>query len=316
MILAELGDRIRFVTQPDHAALAGRLAELWGGAGFARPTPTAAVRLAVHAHDDGWWPRDRRPRLAADGSPQAFHELPPAEWIELYGRGIEDVARVDRYAGLLVSMHGTGLRRRRYGLSPSWGDTPSAFREFVDREERRQRALAVELREDPDDDRLSAADVGLLDSLHETGRAPSEREASGRTPDGSGGSGGSGELGGSGTTDGDASQLWRNYRLLAALDALALRLCAATPSSDPAPSDAITVDRVPTDSETADATLTATPVGATEYRLSPYPFRDSPVVVNVPSRTVKRASFEDEKTLLRRYYGADTTDIRVTLRPE
>ena len=73
---------------------------------------------------------------------------------------------------------------------------------------------------------------------------------------------------------------------------------------------------VPTDPETADATLTATPVGATEYRLSPYPFRDSPVVVNVPSRTVKRASFEDEKTLLRRYYGADTTDLRVTLRPE
>lgn len=308
MILAEFDDRIRFVTQPDHAALAGRLAESWGGGEFIEPTPTAAVRLAVHAHDDGWWPRDRRPRLTADGSPQAFHELPPGEWIELYGRGIDDVARADRYAGLLVSMHGSGLRRRRYGLSPSWGDTPEAFRAFVDREERRQRALAVELREDPDDDRLSAADVELLDSLHETGRAPGAGATSANAPDDSGRSGDSE------TTREDDPRLWRNYRLLAALDALALRLCAATPTSDPDPNDAIAVDRVPTAPDSDDVTLTVTPVGANEYRLSPYPFRDSPVVVTVPSRTVARTSFEDERTLLRSYYEADSADLRLSLR--
>ena len=310
MILAEFDDRIRFVTQPDHAALAGRLAERWGGSELTRATPTAAVRLAVYAHDDGWWPRDRRPRRNADGSPQAFYELPPTEWIDLYGRGIDDVARVDRYAGLLVSMHGSGLRRQRYGLSPSWGATPSAFREFVDREERRQRALAAELREDPDDDRLSAADVELLDAIHETGRPPGGSGGAGAAAD----SGGAGADGGSGT-DGDQSRLWRNYRLLAALDALALRLCSATPPSDPGVSDAISVDRVPTEPGRADTTLTARPTGAAEYRLSPYPFRESPIVVNVPSRTVNRTSFENEETLLRQYYGAETRDLRIVCRP-
>ncbi|PSP50881.1 DUF3891 domain-containing protein, partial [Halobacteriales archaeon QH_1_68_42] len=38
MIVADLGDRYRFVTQPDHAALAGQFADRWGGAA-ARPDP-------------------------------------------------------------------------------------------------------------------------------------------------------------------------------------------------------------------------------------------------------------------------------------
>ncbi|WP_418280523.1 DUF3891 family protein [Halorubrum sp. DTA98] len=284
MILAGTSDGIRFVTQPDHAALAGRLAELWGGEEFASPTPTAAVRLAVHAHDDGWWPRDRRPRLGPDGSPQAFHELPASAWLRLYRRGIDDVARTDRYAGLLVSMHGSGLRRRRYGLSPSWGATPAEFSEFVDREEDRQRSLALALRNDPDDDRVSAADVDLLRTLHEGGRAP----------DGA-----------------DGVRLWRNYRLLAALDAFSLRLCATNGTGATEP---ITVEHVPTKPGTGDVTVTARPVTPGEYEASPYPFRDSPVTVCVPARTVTTTSFPDESTLLERYYEADTEDLAFTLR--
>lgn len=295
MILAEFDGGIRFVTQPDHAALAGRFAEQWGGEGFASPTPAAAVRLAVHAHDDGWWLRDRRPRLASDGSPQAFHELPASEWIRLYRRGIDDVARADCYAGLLVSMHGSGLRRQRYGLSPSWGETPSSFREFVDREERRQRSLAAALRDDPNDDRISDADVELLHALHETGRVPDGMD--------------------------DGSRLWRNYRLLGALDTLSLRLCAtpvtrrAGPVDGTEAAESITVDRVPTEPETADATLTVEPVGPGAYRLTPYPFRESPVTTRIPTRTVTETSFPDESTLRERYYGSDTEDLIVTFRP-
>ncbi|MWV65724.1 DUF3891 family protein [Halorubrum sp. JWXQ-INN 858] len=288
MILARTDDGIRFVTQSDHAALAGRLAEQWGGAGFAPPEPTAAVRLAVHAHDDGWWTHDRRPRLRADGSPQDFHELPPSRWTRLYRRGIDGVARTDRYAGLLVSVHGSGLRRRRYGLSPSWGETPRSFRGFVEREERRQRSLATALRADPDDDRLTPADVAVLTALHDDGRAPADLAAE--------------------------SRLWRNYRLLSALDALSLRICATAGTEDTLP-EPITVDRVPTEPGNDDATLTAAPVGPGAYRIDPYPFRDVPVTVNVPARTVEETTFPDEETLLARYYGSDVAELAVTLRP-
>ncbi len=315
MILAATDDRIRFVTQPDHAALAGRFAEAWGGSGFEPPEPRAAVRLAVHAHDDGWLPRDRRPRLGPDGTPRDFHELSPARWMRLYRRGIDAVARADPYAGLLVSLHGAGLRRRRYGLSPSWPDTPRAFRGFVKREERRQRSLATALREDDADDRLSADDVALLHELRDAGRPPSEFGAG---------------------TDRDP-RLWRNYRLLGALDALSLRICA-TPTRKSAVDgpddqdvdgpddhdvhganehdvgDPIEVSHAPTTPGRPDATLTATPLGGHAYRVDPYPFETSPVVATVPTRTVETTSFPDEKALLERYYAADVEEMEVTLR--
>ncbi len=308
MILATTDERTRFVTQPDHAALSGRFAEAWGGDGFDPPTPRAAVRLAVHAHDDGWWPRDRRPQLGPDGTPRDFHELPPARWTRLYRRGIDEVTRVDPYAGLLVSLHGAGLRRRRYGLSPSWPDTARAFRGFVEREGRRQRSLATALREDDGDDRLSADDVALLGGLRDAGRPPSGFGAG---------------------TDRDP-RIWRNYRLLGALDALSLRICA-TPTHAPdvgepdvddsdgdalIGSDPIEVSHVPTMPGRPDATLTATPLGGNAYRLDPYPFTASPVVATVPVRTVEGTSFPNEETLFERYYAANVEEIRVTLRRE
>ncbi len=300
MILARTDRGVRFVTQPDHAALAGRLAELWGGETFDFPEPTAAVRLAVHAHDDGWRPYDRRPRLDPDGSPRAFHELPPDEWLCLYRRGIDEVARADRYAGLLVSMHGAGLRRRRYGLSPSWGETPSAFRSFVETEQQRQRSLATAIRDDPDDCRLAERDADLLERLHEAGRAPAGVRAGGPEP--------------APTTPAAADaadpRLWRNYRLLVGLDVLSLRLCSTADAEAP-----VVVEPVPTTPDAPDATLTATPVEPETYELSPYPFRESPATVRVPARTVDLDGVTAESTLVDRFYEADTEALSIALRP-
>ena len=66
----------RFVTQPDHAALAGQFADQWGNDAFERPEPAAEVALAAHEHDDGWWPYDRRPHLGGDGPPVDFRGMP------------------------------------------------------------------------------------------------------------------------------------------------------------------------------------------------------------------------------------------------
>lgn len=138
MIVAETATGYQFVSQPAHAALAGQFADHWGTDRFDRPDPFASLSLAAYAHDDGWYDYDRRPHLDAAGKPVDFREMPPSTWIDLYDEGIDAVVASDTYAGLLVSMHGAGLRNQRYGLSPGWPATPPEFEGFLEREHRRQ----------------------------------------------------------------------------------------------------------------------------------------------------------------------------------
>jgi hypothetical protein len=296
MIVAETDGAYRFVTQPDHAALAGQFADRWGNERFERPRPRSGVLAAAHLHDDGWWAYDRRPHLHGDdddgddgdGRPVGFTTVPPETWVDLYDEGIRRVVDVDPYAGLLVSMHGAGLRRRRYGLSPSWSDTPPDFAAFVDRQETLQSRLLADLRGTGDGDEVRAGgDVGvsastraLLERLHESGAPGGESD----------------------------DRLWTNYVLLQAWDALSLAFCTST--SPPAFDE---VAPVPT-GRGEDATLSVTRVARGEFRVEPYPFDASPLVVSVPARTVRRDAFEDQPGLARAYYAAGRATETFTLR--
>lgn len=280
VIVAETPTAYRFVTQPAHARLAGQFAEHWGDGGFERPEPFAAVVAAAHTHDDGWWPADRQPHLADDGTPVTFTEVPAATWTELYDRGVEAVVSIDRYAGLLVSMHGAGLRRRRYGLSPSWPDTPAAFADFVDRQEARQRELLDELLGIEADGRVSAADEALLGALHETGSPPA----------------------------GTASRLWTNYALLQAWDSLSLSCCTTVSL----PADEI--EAVPRGPGRPAATLTLEPAGDAVV-VEPYPFDETPLVGQVATRTVEKEAFETEVELGHAYDAAGRDVAEFVLRP-
>jgi len=293
MIVAETGDGFQFVTQPAHARLAGQFADHWGNEAFTRPEPVAVV-VAAYTHDDGWWTYDQRPHLGSDGRPVDFREMPADVWTGLYDEGVETVVGLDRYAGLLVSMHGSGLRRRRYGLSPSWPATPEEFESFVDRQENRQTRLLDELRAE---NRVSDADARLLSALHETGSAP----------------------------DGADSRLWRNYRLLQAWDTLSLAFCVTD-----SPPGYSRIDGVPTgrngegdgdengreggNSGASEARLSIDSVGEHEYRIDPYPFETSPLVVSVPVRTVDPRQFEDDAHLRRAYYRSAVENRSFTLR--
>jgi len=278
VIVAESADGVRFITQPDHAALAGQFADAWGNDRFEPLDPRAAVPLAAHAHDDGWRRYDRRPHLHDDGTPVDFYELDAEPWTDLYQRGIDEVADLDAYAGLLVSMHGSGLRRSRYGLSPEWPDTPAAFEAFVEREEARQRDLLAAI----EDGRLGAADSALLEALHETGGPPETTE----------------------------SRLWCNYCLLQAWDALSLSFCTTV---DPPGSPAITA--VPTGPGGQAETLHIQRLDAGRFRLSPWPFGPARLTVTLPTRTVTSAALADEATLLEAYYAAGLEHLTLTLEP-
>lgn len=299
MIVADLGDRYQFVTQPAHAELAGQFADRWGGAAT-RPDSFESLVVAAYHHDVGWEAYDRRPRLDDEGEPVDFRGMPPDPWIPLYEDGIEAVVALDSYAGLLVSLHGAGLRNRRYGLSPEWPETPAAFEAFVDGEERRQRELLAGLLADGDTDQraspLSPDAEATLAAMHDSDRVPGE----------------------------GAGRLWDDYRRLQAWDTLSLSFAV---TDDPPAYE--TVESVPgTDRSTMTLSVARTededrgtgndPEGVagapTTYTVDPYPFETAPLTVIVPFRTVEKTAVEGPGSLARAYYGAGRETRTVTLR--
>jgi hypothetical protein len=168
MLVAEREDCVRFVTQPAHAAVAGQFAEAWGGR-FEPLTPRGAVVAAAYNHDNGWFEYDRRPHRDEDGALIDFRSVSPNRWISFYEDGIDGVADLDPYAGLLASLHGSGLRQRRYGLAGTATSETSRYDGFIEPETQRQRDLVENLL--AEDDRLTTAGETLLRTLHEHNRA-------------------------------------------------------------------------------------------------------------------------------------------------
>lgn len=105
MILRPLPDGILCIRQPDHAALAGALAEAWGGA-FPELQPREAVALAVRCHDDGWIEPDEAPVLdPASGTPFTYRTVPLADALRVAASSVARAGAADPYAGWLVSRH-------------------------------------------------------------------------------------------------------------------------------------------------------------------------------------------------------------------
>jgi hypothetical protein len=146
MLVRDAGDAWQIVLQTDHADLSGQLAAAWGGPGFARPEPYAPLLRAAARHDDGWATWEQAPRLGADDAPQSFTTVPAPVHLAFYRAGVEVIAEEDPAAGLLVSMHMSGLYRQRYDVMPSPvreldEDVRGLVDAFVQQEEDRQVAL-------------------------------------------------------------------------------------------------------------------------------------------------------------------------------
>jgi hypothetical protein len=153
MLVRDAGDAWQIVLQTDHADLSGQLAAAWGGPGFARPEPYDALVRAAQRHDDGWATWEQRPRLDADGAPQSFASVAAPVHLAFYRAGVECVCDEDPRAGLLVSMHMSGLYRRRYEMMPTPPrqldeDVRDLVDAFVQQEEDRQVALRRTLEAD------------------------------------------------------------------------------------------------------------------------------------------------------------------------
>jgi hypothetical protein len=114
VIVRDAGDAWQVVLQTDHAELAGGFADAWADRGLRH----ASLVLAARRHDDGWAVWERSPLVDGAGAPVTFLEVQVPAHLAFYRAGIAAIADEDAYAGLLVSMHGAGIYRQRYGEDP------------------------------------------------------------------------------------------------------------------------------------------------------------------------------------------------------
>jgi hypothetical protein len=156
MIIQEQGDHLILIRQTDHAVLSGYFAREAGNEIFVRPEPRESFQLAATEHDNGWNEWELQPRIdSVTFLPYSFMSLPTQEHIDLYQRGIERVVKVDRYAGLLVSMHCAGLYDRTRATMPGFSakyvkaQEAPVVNDFLQRLRLQQLRLKVDLRGDP-----------------------------------------------------------------------------------------------------------------------------------------------------------------------
>jgi hypothetical protein len=115
MIVRDAGDAWQIVLQTDHADLSGAFARQWADG----PTSSDSLVVAAKRHDDGWAVWERAPMVDREtAKPLNFLDVQILAHLAFYRACIASVTEEDPYAGLLVSMHGAGIYRQRYGLDP------------------------------------------------------------------------------------------------------------------------------------------------------------------------------------------------------
>jgi hypothetical protein len=127
VIVRDLASSWQVVLQTDHADLSAAFAHAW-----AEPV-SDSLALVAERHDDGWAVWEQAPRAHPDGTPVNFLEVDVGSHLAFYRAGIAAVTEQDEHAGLLLSMHGAGIYKQRYGLDPALGLARAAeLREQVD----------------------------------------------------------------------------------------------------------------------------------------------------------------------------------------
>ena len=146
MLVRDAGDAWQLVRQTDHGRLAGDFARAWSQ----RTEPKRSLELVADRHDDGWFIWEQEPNLDRAGRPCNYLDVSVQSHIAFFRAAITAVTEQDPFAGLVLSMHGAGIYRARYGLQPSLqmslaGEGRELVEEFVAQEERSHATLAAEL---------------------------------------------------------------------------------------------------------------------------------------------------------------------------
>ncbi len=135
MIVAADGDRLRFVTQPDHARFAGELLALWRADGLPGHPRREEILCAAREHDNGWREADAAPRVDAEsGRPLDFLSFPESERLRVWSLGSARFAGERRYAALLITRHARALLSGGGAPEDAGAERQSLLAELAERE--------------------------------------------------------------------------------------------------------------------------------------------------------------------------------------
>jgi len=145
IIRKQANGELVMIGQTDHSRLAGQLAAHWGNSHFASPDPYDSVVRAATFHDYGWLRYETSPLINPDnGEPYSFLQAPlGSSQLASYQWSLDWMTSIDPYAGLIISMHRTGLWQSRYdAITHPQAYTPpqmsDEIRDFIKRNESRQ----------------------------------------------------------------------------------------------------------------------------------------------------------------------------------
>src|SRR5262245_5664700 len=119
MIIRTNDRSLVLITQPDHAALAGRLMRSWEADGFPESPRRDAILTAVDLHDNGWYEVDSSPIVDdATGKLLDFVAVPHDVRTGVWPRGVGRL-RETAYAAALVAHHAAYVYDR-YRTDAQW----------------------------------------------------------------------------------------------------------------------------------------------------------------------------------------------------
>jgi hypothetical protein len=138
VIIRRHDTNLLLITQPDHAALAGRIMSAWRADDLETRPTRARVLHATSDHDLGWQLVDASPSVdPASGEPHDFVTSPLELKQGVWSRALDQLAPQDSYVAALVAHHAATVYRRF--LSTSGWET---F--FRDMERRRDEWLTTQ----------------------------------------------------------------------------------------------------------------------------------------------------------------------------
>jgi hypothetical protein len=106
VIVVDEGDRLRIITQPDHARFGAELLSLWRADELPAHPRRDRLLLAVREHDNGWREADAAPMVDRHRrQPFDFTTYPLAAKREIWQRGIFRYAASEPYIALLIAFH-------------------------------------------------------------------------------------------------------------------------------------------------------------------------------------------------------------------
>ena len=105
MIVQPRGSHVRLYTQHDHGLLSGELAAAWRDPETGAQLDATLI-LAIALHDLAWRELDHTMQQPdKEGIPTDFLHWPEADKLRVYENGIEQLAEIHPWAGLLLSRH-------------------------------------------------------------------------------------------------------------------------------------------------------------------------------------------------------------------